>query len=69
MVRASVWLPYRHAGLAAGAMSQELRIQHVVIVSPERPQTRTIEGYARIYKVILGGRVIDPGELAADRAH
>jgi imidazolonepropionase-like amidohydrolase len=31
--------------------------------------TRTIEGYARIYKVILGGRVIDPGDLAADRAH
>ena len=31
--------------------------------------TRTVEGYSRIYKVILGGRVIDPSELAADRAH
>jgi imidazolonepropionase-like amidohydrolase len=31
--------------------------------------TRTIEGYARIYKVILGGRVIDPNDLAADRPH
>lgn len=31
--------------------------------------TQTIEAYARIYKVILGGRVIDPSELAADRAH
>jgi len=30
--------------------------------------TQTVEGYAQIYKVILGGRVIDPSELAADRA-
>jgi len=54
MVRASLWLLTIVTLGWQPAMSQELRIQHVVIVSPERPQTRTIEGYARIYKVILG---------------
>lgn len=29
--------------------------------------TQTIQAYAEIVKVILGGRVLDPGELAADR--
>jgi imidazolonepropionase-like amidohydrolase len=31
--------------------------------------TKTVQAYAQIAKVILRGRVIDPGELAADRAH
>jgi imidazolonepropionase-like amidohydrolase len=31
--------------------------------------TQTIDAYAGIVKVILGGRVIDPSDLVADRAH
>ena len=31
--------------------------------------TKTLQAYTRIAKVILRGRVIDPGELAADHAH
>jgi hypothetical protein len=30
--------------------------------------TQTIEAYANIDKVILNGRVLDPAELAANRA-
>jgi imidazolonepropionase-like amidohydrolase len=30
--------------------------------------TQTIQAYAEIVKVILGGWVLDPGELAADRS-
>jgi imidazolonepropionase-like amidohydrolase len=31
--------------------------------------TNTLQAYAQIAKVVLRGRVIDPGELAADHAH
>ena len=31
--------------------------------------TKTLQAYAQIAEVILRGRAIDPGELAADRAH
>jgi hypothetical protein len=30
--------------------------------------TQTIDAYADIARVILGGRVLDPAELAANRA-
>jgi hypothetical protein len=29
--------------------------------------TQTIQAYAHIVKVILGGKLLDPGDLAADR--
>jgi hypothetical protein len=31
--------------------------------------TQTIEAYAGIVKVLLGGRVLDPADLVADRSH
>jgi hypothetical protein len=31
--------------------------------------TRTIEAYAGIVKVLLGGRVLDPADLVANRSH
>jgi imidazolonepropionase-like amidohydrolase len=39
-----------------------------LLLLPADPR-KTIEGYGRIDKIILAGRVIDPGELAADHAH
>ena len=30
--------------------------------------TRTIQAYASIVKIVLGGRVLDPAELVATRA-
>ena len=48
--------------LADGAAAVEVGKRANLLLLPEDP-TKTIEGYARIDKIILGGRVIDPGEL------